>query len=73
MLLLCVVMLVMVVRVVMLLIVLVLIHEVRESWSCGTEILKRLLERFVISFIIITDKLMGVTLRASWREREMSR
>ena len=55
----------------MLLIVLILVHEVRESRSRGAKVLKRLLERFIVSIIVITDKLMGVTLRASWRERNV--
>ena len=47
---------------------LVAVHQVRESRSCGTEVLERLLERFVVSVIIIADKLVGVTLRASCRK-----
>jgi cytochrome c biogenesis factor len=67
-LLLCVLCMVMMVMVVMLLIVLV--HEVIEPRSRGAKVLERLLERLVISLVIVTDKLMGVTLRASWRKKQ---
>ena len=49
---------------------LVLVEKVRESRSSGAEVFKRLLERFVISVVIVTDKLMRVTVGASWGEGE---